>query len=129
MVIHHAMTQYSVKSGLKKLKENVENAISKELMQLHLRGTFAPRDSKKLSMAQKARSLESLMFLKEKRDGSIKGRACADGRKQCETATPVDAASTTVYLESVLIKASIESHERRDVAVVDVPGAVLGADM
>jgi hypothetical protein len=64
IVIHHAMTQYSVKSGLKKFKEKGENTISKELMQLHLRDTFAPQDSKKLSTAQQAGALESLMFLK-----------------------------------------------------------------
>jgi hypothetical protein len=63
MVIHHAITQYSVKSGSKNFKEKGENAISKELMQLHLRNTFVPQDSKKLSMAQKAGALESLMFL------------------------------------------------------------------
>jgi hypothetical protein len=98
-------------------------------VQLHLRDIFAPQDSKKLSMAQKAGALKSLMFLKGKRDGSIKGRTCTDGRKQRETATPGDAASPTVSLESVLITAVIEAHEGRDIAVVDVHGALFSADM
>jgi hypothetical protein len=50
--------------------------------------------SRKLSTAQKSGAIESLMFLKEKIDGSIKGR---------ETVMPGDAASPTVSLESVLV--------------------------
>jgi hypothetical protein len=69
------------------------------------------------------------MFLKEKRDGTIKGRACADGRKQRETAVPGAATSPTVSLEAVLITATIDAYEERDVAIVDVPGAFLSADM
>jgi hypothetical protein len=70
-----------------------------------------------------------MMFLKEKRDGTIKGRACADGRKQRETAVPGAANYPTVAVESVMITATIEAHEGRDVAVVDVPGSFLSADM
>jgi hypothetical protein len=70
-----------------------------------------------------------MMFLKEKRDGSIKERACANGRKQRETATPGDVASPTVSVESVMITAAVEAHEGCDVAVVDVPRAFLSADM
>jgi hypothetical protein len=73
--------------------------------------------------------LESLIFLKEKRDRTIKGRACADRRKQCETSTPGAVASPTVSLEAVLITATIDAYEERDVVIVDVPGAFLSADM
>jgi hypothetical protein len=69
------------------------------------------------------------MFLKEKRDGTIKGRACADGRKKRENAVLGAATSPTVAVESLMITATIEAHEGRDVAVVDVPGAFLAADM
>ena len=70
------------------------------------------------------------MFLKEKRDGTIKGRACANGRKQREGAYPQEAESPTVALsESVLITATIDAYQGRDVAVVDIPGAYLSMDM
>jgi hypothetical protein len=69
------------------------------------------------------------MFLKEKRDGSIKGRACADGRKQREGSTKSDTTPPTVALESALITATIDAHEGREVAIIDVPGAYLMADM
>jgi hypothetical protein len=106
-----------------------EAAVSKELKQLHMRETFTPQHSNDLSDSQKQKALESLMFLKEKRDGTIKGRACADGRKQRETAVQRAATSPTVALESVLITATIDAYEERDVAIVDVPAAFLSADM
>jgi hypothetical protein len=69
------------------------------------------------------------MFLKEKSDGSVKGRACPDGRKLRDTDVPMDATSPTVALESVLITATIDAFEGCDVAMVDVPGAFLSAEM
>jgi hypothetical protein len=70
-----------------------------------------------------------MMFLKEKWDGTIKCRACADGRKQRETVVPGAATSPTVAVKSVMKTATIDEHEGRDVAVVDVPKAFLAADM
>jgi hypothetical protein len=128
-VVHHTMTQYSLKRGLKKFKVKAEEAVSKELMQLHMKETFEPQDVKTLTGDQKKSALESLMFLKEKRDGTIKGKTRADGRKQREVSTKSDTTSPTVALESVLITATIDAFERRDVAIVDVPGAFLTADM
>ena len=69
------------------------------------------------------------MFLKEKRTGQIKGRGCADGRKQRDELGKDDVSSPTVATESVLLSCTIDAHEKRDVAVVDVPGAFLQADM
>ena len=40
-----------------------------------------------------------------------------------------DTASPTVMTESVLITAAIDAEEGRDVAVIDLPGAFLHADM
>jgi hypothetical protein len=91
--------------------------------------TFAPMNGAKLTDVQRKAALESLMFLKEKRDGSIKGLECADGRKQREGSTNSDATSPAVSLEAVLLTATIYSFEGRDVAIVDVPGAFLTADM
>jgi hypothetical protein len=69
------------------------------------------------------------MFLKEKRDRTIEGRACTYGRKQRETAVPGAATPPTVALEPVLITATIDAYEERDVAIVDAPGAFLSANM
>jgi hypothetical protein len=121
-IMHHAMTQYYLKKGLRKFQKVGEEANSKELKKLHMRETFTPQHSNDLSDSQKQKALESLMFLKEKRDGTIKCRACADGRNQRETAVPGAATSPTVALESVLITTTIDAYEERDVAIADVPG-------
>jgi hypothetical protein len=66
------MTQYSLKKGLRKFQKVGESAVSIELKQLHMRDTFAPQDSKKLTAKQKREARESMMFLKEKRTGPSK---------------------------------------------------------
>jgi hypothetical protein len=127
--MHHAITQFSLKKGLKKFQKVDEDAVSKELKQLHTRDIFMPQDSKELRDEQKRGALESLMFLKEKRGGSIKGRACADGWNQRDTAVPGDVASPVISLEAVLITVTIDAFGEHDVAIVDVPGAFLCVDM
>jgi hypothetical protein len=128
-IVHHAMTQYSLNKGLRKFQKEGKKAVEKELEQLHMKETFAPVNEGDLTARQKKSALESLVFLKEKIDGSIKGRACVDGRKQREGSTKSDATSPTVALESVLITETIDAFEKREVAIVDVPGAYLTADM
>ena len=63
----------------------------------------------------------------EKRNGTIIGWICADGRKQQEELGKDEAASPTVMVDSVLITVAIEASENWDVAVIDLPGACLPA--
>jgi hypothetical protein len=90
--------------------------------------TFFPVDSKTLTKQEKQKAISSLMFLKEKRNGDVKGRACADGRKQREDFTKQDATSPTVSVDSIFLTAIIEAKEERDVACFDIPGAFLHAE-
>jgi hypothetical protein len=69
------------------------------------------------------------MFLKEKRCGLIKGRGCADGRKQREYLTKEETSPPTVTIESVMLSCTIDAKERRDVATVDIPGGFMQTDM
>ena len=69
------------------------------------------------------------MFLKENRDGSIKKCEYMDDRKQRKKYDNADATSPMVSTDVVLISALIGVYEERDVAVVDIPGAYLIADM
>ena len=69
------------------------------------------------------------MFLKEKRDGSIKGRGVPDGRKKWEKIEPKDATSSKISTEAVMLIETIRLLEGRNVAIVDTPGAYLNADM
>ena len=76
-----------------------------------------------LTPGEKSSALKYLMYLKEKSDGVIKGRGCADGRKQRETASKHDATSPTVSLESVFMISLIEAKEKRDVAGASIYSA------
>ena len=68
------------------------------------------------------------MFLKEKRDRTVKGCACAVGTSQREYIKKGDAASPTAATESVFITSVIAAHEERDTAVFDIPGAFFACD-
>jgi hypothetical protein len=75
------MAQYSLKAGMKRLKERGEEAVTKELSQLHYRDTFEPIHPKELNDQERKEVLESLLFLKEIRDATIKGRMVAGCNK------------------------------------------------
>ena len=129
MVIHHVLTHYSVKAGIKKFGVAGTIAVSDELQQLYTKDTFTPVETTTLSPEQKKSALRSLMFVKKKRDGKIKGRACADGRKQRDLYAKEDTSSPTVSIEAVLLTSVIDAQENRDVAVTDITGAYLTTDI
>ncbi len=78
--------------------------------------------------SEKDGAIGSLFFLTQKRDGSIKGRAVADGRDLRESTPKEEAASPTPQLESVLLTSVIDAQEGRDVRTMDVPNAFIQAD-
>jgi Reverse transcriptase (RNA-dependent DNA polymerase) len=121
--------QMSMKKGISMFGEDGVAAVKKELQQLHDRKVMAVRHHTDLNAEQKREALAYLMFLKRKRCGKVKGRGCADGRKQRAYIAKADAASPTVATESVFLTAVVDAMEGREVAVVDVPGAFMQADM
>jgi hypothetical protein len=52
LVAHIMMVQYSMKAGMRHFKQHGEDAVSKELSQLHLCDTFKPIHSKDLNNEQ-----------------------------------------------------------------------------
>ena len=69
------------------------------------------------------------MFLKKKRCGRIKGRGCADGRKQRVYKTKEETSAPTVAIESLFLSCVIDAQEHRDIATCDIPGAFMQAEM
>jgi hypothetical protein len=104
-------------------------AIIQELHQLDDREVIKPIPASTLSEDKKKASLAYLMFPKEKRTGFIKGRGCADGRKQRFHTAKETVSSPTVAIESVFITSVIDAMENRNIATVDVPGAFMQVDM
>jgi Reverse transcriptase (RNA-dependent DNA polymerase) len=82
-----------------------------------------------LTRTEKQRALAYLMFLKQKRCGRIKGRGCADGRKQRVYKSKQEISSPTVSIESVMLSCTIDAKEGRDVATCDVPSAFMQTDI
>jgi hypothetical protein len=124
-----ALTQYTLKRGLKEFGNDGLTALSKEMGQLHTRKVGKPIDSNQLTRDQKRASLRYLMFLTKKRCGRIKARGCADGRLQRKTTKKEDASAPTVAIESVMLSATIDAAEERDVITVDIPAAFMQADI
>jgi hypothetical protein len=73
MVWAYMMTQYNLKPGLRKFGTRGVTAAVKELTQLHIMDTLMPLEASKLSREQRMHALSSLLFLKEKRTGDVKG--------------------------------------------------------
>ena len=69
------------------------------------------------------------MFLKQKRSRRIKGRGCADGRKQREFITKEESSAPTISTEALFLTCIIDALGKREVATTDIPGASMQADM
>ena len=69
------------------------------------------------------------MFLKLKSDEvTIKGRGCADWRKQRDWLSKEDTSSPTVSTEGLVLLFMIDAMEGREVATADIPGAFMQTD-
>ena len=121
--------QMGMKLGVKMFGEPGVAAVKKEVRQLHDREVMKAVMKSNLTKEQIRQALGYLMFLKRKRCGKIKGRGCADGRKQRATIAKEDASSPTVATEAVFMTAILDAMERREVAVIDIPGAFMQAIM
>jgi hypothetical protein len=124
-VVAAIMTQLSLKAGMKAWKDKAHEAVHSEMKQLHYRDTFQPMHHHELTAEEKKTVLESHMFLKQKRDGKIKGRTVAGGNKQRDFISKEDSSSPTVSTEAVLLSCIIDAEEGRDVAVIDIPNAFI----
>ena len=122
------MQQYNLGKRLNKFGNKGQQAVTKELQQMHVMEAFTPMDATKLTYDDRNNSITALMLLTEKRNDDIKGRAVPDGRKQCQYIKKEHASSPTSALESILIVASITAHEGRDATTIDLSGACLHTD-
>ncbi len=92
----------------------------KELNKFNKYMVFKSQHTNDLSKEDKKKALSSLIYLKEKKDGNIKARSCANGNPQREHIAK-KAAAPTVLLESVFITSTIDAKESRKVVTIDIP--------
>ncbi len=68
----YVMTQYNLKSGLRKFGARGEKAAINKLTQLHIMDTSTVMDASRLSREEHLKALSSILFLKEKRTGGLR---------------------------------------------------------
>jgi hypothetical protein len=123
------LTQYNLKQGIEKVGDDGKAAVLVELQQLCDRDVMQPVNKYYLTPAERKGALRCLMYLKEKRCETIKGRGCADGRSQRAHMTKEETSSPTVATEALILTCVIDATENRDVATCDIPGAFMQSDM
>ena len=123
------LVTYSLKKGLEKFGDRGKEATLKEMKQMHDRDCFDPIHKQELNDIKRSRTLESLIFLAEKKSGTIKARHCANGSTQRDYMTREDTSSPTVSTEAVMLTAVIEAEEQRDIATCDIPNAFIQTEL
>jgi hypothetical protein len=111
---------YSLKKALNKFEDPAKTSALKEMKQMLDRKCFTPIHKSELSKVKRKRAMESLLFLNEKCDGTIKSRFCANGSTQRDYMEREDVSSPTVSTESTMLAAVIEAEEGRDVATCNI---------
>ena len=126
--IQHVVT-YSLKQGIIKFGAEGKAAATGEMKQLLDRKCFEPIHPKTMTLMERKRAIELLIFLTQKKDGRLKARHCANGNPQRQWIDRESVSSPTVCSESTLLTAVIEAHELRDVATCDIPNAFIQTDL
>ena len=127
--------QMSAKRGFKVFGQAAVAAIIKEFSQLNDgavpgKPVVVPIDVTTITSKEKEKALSAVNLIKEKRSGDIKGRTCVDGSKQRKYLKPDESVSSpTVSTESLIATLLIDAYEQREVAIFDVPGAFLQAEL
>ena len=120
--------QVSVEEGSRRYGQAAIQAVLSEYAQLDDK-KCKPRYAHTLTHSERKGALNLITMVKQNRCGKIKGRACADNRKQRSYVPRKDETSPTLQLESLLLSLLIDAHENRHVGTADVAGAFLLANM
>ena len=81
------------------------------MKQLHDRLCFWPVHKCLLNKSERQRAMESLLFLTEKKDKTIKSQHCANRSTQCVYMEHDEVRSPTVSMEGTLLATVIEAQE------------------
>ena len=127
--------QMSATKGFETYGEAAVAAIIKEFTQL-TKGAVPGKPvvgavgASTLTFDGKRKAMPAVNLIKEKWNGVIKGRMCADRSGQRKYLKQDESvASPTASLDSLFVSLLIDAYERRDVGTYDVPGAYLHAEL
>ena len=123
------VTQLMDHEGIAKHGEKVVEALMKEYAQLDEFNVLKLLDAASLTKEEKAGSLQVLNLLKEKRDGTLKGRTCVDRRQQQSYISKEVSAPPTCSNDALMLVLIQAAHEGRKIHTNNVRGACLHAEM
>ena len=121
--------QMSFNKGQKLFGERAVAAMIKEYKQMDDKSVLGGFDPHTLTMDQKKKALKAVNLIKQKCDGKVKGRMCANGAPHRPFVPREEARSKTMTLEALLCSMMIDAYEQSAVATLDIPGAYLQANL
>ena len=133
--IHVLLTQMLANEGIKRFGQRAIAAMIKELKQLNYgamdgKPVVEPIGPDSITAKEREEALEAVNLIKLKRSGDVKGRSCANGKKQRKYVKEGEIISSpTAALEAIVAHLLIAAYEGRHVAIADIPGAYLHAEM
>lgn len=88
-VVDSILTSYGVKNGIQLFGKDGDDAVCKEILQLHNRRVMRPRHPSSIPTTKRSDAPHYLMFIKQKRDGNYQGLGMPGLQKaaqlHCET--------------------------------------------
>ena len=121
--------QMSARTGIKKHGDAARDALRKEFKQIVDKHVYSGIRKKDLTPEQLKRVLGAVNLIKEKRNGILKGRHCANGSKQRPWYEKHETSSPALNIDALILTLIVDAVEGRDVATADVAGAYLNAVM
>ena len=112
-VQHMLLSQMGVNKWINVFGQKGIDTVYKELQQFHDREVIIPNNPRQLTKEERHRALPYLVFLKEKRDTTIKGPSCADGSHQGLYMAKYQTSSPTTSNESLFLNLTIDAKEGR----------------
>ena len=100
--MQHVIT-YSLKKGINKFGQRGRDSVDKEMKQLINQACLEPIHKSSLNPTELKRAMESLLFIVEKKDGTVKAWHCTNGSSQCKYMGRQEVSSPTVSTESTLL--------------------------
>ena len=110
-VVDFCFNQMSAKEGIAKHGEEAVAALFREFAQLHDKRVFKAIRASDLTLEQKKNALHALNLIKEKRNGVLKGRTVADGKKQRKWYTREQVTSPTISNDSLFALLTVSAAE------------------
>ena len=104
--------EMSARTGYKRFGNVAKETTQKECRQLIEKDIFTPVQASTITPEERKQSLRTVNLIKEKRDGTIKGRTCPDGRKQRHLYDRSNTASPTVSADALFLTVIVDTIEK-----------------